>query len=668
MQEARDGSVAPAVCACLFHQGKAVVNRCARRSGEEGRSARYIRNRGLVQNEWFAAGNRIRRTDGNGVTTTYSYDKLNRLYQTHYPAGSVYSSPQTLTFLYDQDGNLVSATGFGYTETRTYDKSDRLASTSFNYGTFIATASFTYDRDGNRATIKDSAGGMTTYNYDQLDRLKSIKDPENDVTSFFYDRDGRPNLTAEIGGIKQVSLYDKASRVTTIYTNGSSGNVQKIAYAYDNAGLRISETDTVGSTTTYSYDRARRVYQTVQGTSTTTDTWDAMGNLLQEVSPSGTFTYAYNADNEMTYANTSTGSSYLNSYDADGNRISWVNGAHGGYVTWSYDYENRLLNDGHGGVPYANNTYSPTGERTSSSVLYPSVNTTYYGYDYGAPGGAALIADYNDSHLREDRYTQSAGATTPVEQYTGGGHYAFEADALGSIRRITDSSGNTVDTYSYDSWGGTSQTGTLWNPFQYAAMPMQSTDSLYYAQARFYDPAATGGHRFLSQDPVGGGYAYAGDSPANFVDPTGRMIWEGNTGGGGGGIGSPTPSFTLDEMIGSGCPGTPLGVVQNPSSTSCTPDQLFSGSCPGSMGINGGSQVTNSPEICPDWGTVAVGIAIIAVVAFFFALVLWAAVDAGPEMLLVVVHSWIGVALVGAATIGVAMILQGLNTPCQPTS
>ena len=43
-------------------------------------------------------------------------------------------------------------------------------------------------------------------------------------------------------------------------------------------------------------------------------------------------------------------------------------------------------------------------------------------------------------------------------------------------------------------------------------------NGLEYLRARYYD-SATG--RFLSRDPLGGGYPYAGGNPANMLDPTG---------------------------------------------------------------------------------------------------------------------------------------------------
>ena len=46
-------------------------------------------------------------------------------------------------------------------------------------------------------------------------------------------------------------------------------------------------------------------------------------------------------------------------------------------------------------------------------------------------------------------------------------------------------------------------------------------NGLEYLRARYYDPA-TG--RFLSRDPLGGGYPYAGGNPANMADPSGMCF------------------------------------------------------------------------------------------------------------------------------------------------
>jgi RHS repeat-associated protein len=486
------------------------------------------------------AGNKISRTDGNGYTTKYGYDKINRLATVSYPGQPVYPSPQTVSYSYDKDGNLASTTGFGYTETRSYDKLDRPYSSNVNYGSFTSTVAYTYDKDGNRATmsLQDPSGtSTTTYYYDRAERLTGEKDASGHNTTYSYDSASRRTATIEPGGVTNTFVYDAADRVKSIYMNNSGGTAESLSYTYDKAGYATSVTDVGSNTvvTTYTYDRNHRLNKTVQGTSTTWDAYDAVGNPTRETTPA-VETYVYDADNELMWANASTGGGWYYTYDRDGNRVSQSNGAHGGTTAYTYDYENRLIGIVRGIITVCSYTYAPTGERISDSCG----SAPNYAYDIATPGGASnLIADYSSSGSRQDQYIHGDRVDSPVEMVQGSSYYSYQVDRLGSVRRITDINGNTVNTYNYDSWGNPTQSGTVANPFQYTAREYDSSAGLCSYRARFYDPSAARRHGFLSQDPVGGGYAYVGDSPANFADPTGRCPR--CRGGGGGGGGNPAP-------------------------------------------------------------------------------------------------------------------------------
>ena len=75
----------------------------------------------------------------------------------------------------------------------------------------------------------------------------------------------------------------------------------------------------------------------------------------------------------------------------------------------------------------------------------------------------------------------------------------------------------------------------LWGPFRYRGYYYDTSIGLYYLNSRYYDPE-TG--RFLNEDLVSyldpatiGGinpYAYCGNDPVNYVDPSGHS-WEWNT-------------------------------------------------------------------------------------------------------------------------------------------
>ncbi len=204
--------------------------------------------------------------------------------------------------------------------------------------------------------------------------------------------------------------------------------------------------------------------------------------------------------------------------------------ARGSGDTCTCDAENRLLSSS-GGASY---TCASTGGRATTTS-----GTTTTDNVYDSPSGSNLLATYTSSGTQIARYLDANAVNSPVEVYEGGNHYAYQTDALGSVRMVTGGSQNATDTYAYDAWGNpTSQSGTLANPFEYTGSiyaPDVNSNGYYDDRARFYDPSADGGHRFLSGDPLGGGYAYAGNSPLNFVDPTGMA----KKSGGGGPPGSP---------------------------------------------------------------------------------------------------------------------------------
>lgn len=105
--------------------------------------------------------------------------------------------------------------------------------------------------------------------------------------------------------------------------------------------------------------------------------------------------------------------------------------------------------------------------------------------------------------------------------------YFYHHDQLGSVRALTNSSGVVQNSYEYDAYGKvTASTGSVYNPFGYAGEYTDAESGLIYLRARYYDP---GTQQFLTRDPeegtTGQAYAYAGGSPTNARDPSGRLFW-----------------------------------------------------------------------------------------------------------------------------------------------
>jgi RHS repeat-associated protein len=186
-------------------------------------------------------------------------------------------------------------------------------------------------------------------------------------------------------------------------------------------------------------------------------------------------------------------------------------------TTYSWDFENRLtsvtLPGSSGTVTFR---YDPFGRRIYKSS---SNGASIFAYDGDDPieeanAGGAVVA----------RYTQTQNIDEPLAMLRSSTTSYFHADGLGSVTSLSSAAGTLVQTYGYDSFGKQlCSTGSLTNPFQFAARESDSETGLYYYRARYYDP--TGG-RFLSEDPIRfdgetNFYAYTGNSPISWYDPYG---------------------------------------------------------------------------------------------------------------------------------------------------
>ena len=116
-----------------------------------------------------------------------------------------------------------------------------------------------------------------------------------------------------------------------------------------------------------------------------------------------------------------------------------------------------------------------------------------------------------------------------------------------SLRLFSDAgrNGNAISSYEYDEFGNeTASTGTFDNPYRYAGYEYLDEVELYDLNARYYDPSIA---RFLTEDPyynlgnrvmgvyeinvpnvysimqANALYAYCGNSPITFFDPSGYL-------------------------------------------------------------------------------------------------------------------------------------------------
>ena len=122
--------------------------------------------------------------------------------------------------------------------------------------------------------------------------------------------------------------------------------------------------------------------------------------------------------------------------------------------------------------------------------------------------------------------------------YSNGYHY-YHQNEHGDIEYITGKDGKIENTYTYDAFGNiTSSTELVKNRYTYNGEQYDKTTSQYYLRARYYNPLVA---RFTQEDVYRGDglnlYAYCGNNPVMYVDPSGysqqcRIDSESGTGSG----------------------------------------------------------------------------------------------------------------------------------------
>jgi RHS repeat-associated protein len=183
-----------------------------------------------------------------------------------------------------------------------------------------------------------------------------------------------------------------------------------------------------------------------------------------------------------------------------------------GTTNYAWDFENWLAS-----VTFTVSfRYDPFGRRIYKSS---SAGTSIY-----ANHGNNLIEETNSSGTAVARDSQGLNIDEPLAMLRSGTISYYQANGLGTLTSLCNTSGALATTYTYESFGNlVTSSATLLNNFRYTGREFDTETSLYYYRARYYDP---GSGRFLAEDPIGFGgstnfYTYVGNSSTGFIDPLG---------------------------------------------------------------------------------------------------------------------------------------------------
>ena len=331
-----------------------------------------------------------------------------------------------------------------------------------------------------------------SYTYDALNRMATVSESGQPQAAYTYDTNGNRASLTYANGVTETYRYNKANWLTDVENKNAGGVVSSFTYTYYASGSQKSKTDQTGNVTSYTYDGLNRLTQESEtGGLTHSYSYDANGNRAQ-MTVSGTAnyvtTYCYDAANRLLSENcTGDGSSEMRcTYDADGNLLTrTVTSADGiAGATYQYDLFGQLVLSNEGGIQAAY-AYNAQGIRTEKTT---SAGWTQYLLD-----GGNVIGEQTDAEL----ITYLRGVNLISRTAAGNTEY-YLFNAHGDVTELTSNRAVVTKTYHYDAFGVETSPDPLdKNPFRYCGEYFDTETGTYYLRARYYDPNIG---RFTQQD------------------------------------------------------------------------------------------------------------------------------------------------------------------------
>ncbi|GAB7078886.1 RHS repeat domain-containing protein [Megalodesulfovibrio paquesii] len=343
------------------------------------------------------------------------------------------------------------------------------------------TTAYTYDAQGNLATVTGSDNRTVAYSHDAAGRVTAIERPDATTVRFVYDQNGNMRVLTVPTDVDHAFDYNKVD-LNTEYETPLSGSYQ---YLYDKDrrlvktifpggrsidnhyvdGLLRSVTTPEGQII-YDYACGSKVTSMVMGDESLTFAYD--GSLMTSLSQSGeldaTIGFQYDDTGELaglTYA----GETIAFTYDLDE------------LTTKVGDFA--IARDAQNGLPLAVSDGTATLSRSFNG--YGEVETETLAVA-GAQVGEVRLERNTIGHIT--RKTETIDAATQV--------YDYEYDSMGRLTRVVDGNGTLLEAYTYGKQGERLTQYSLWFDIGNRTFEYDAEDRLLRAGDTQYEYNADG--------------------------------------------------------------------------------------------------------------------------------------------------------------------------------
>jgi len=390
-------------------------------------------------------------TDATGRTTRFAYPQCTTGFSCEMLASVTNPAGQVTTFgQYDANGRLLRKTDpNGLVTTYTYDLRGRVRTVTETPALGTArTTTFNYDAAGRLLSAVFPGRGTLTYTYDAADRLASVTDSLGNKVTYAFDARGNPtrDTTFDPNGtlVRQVDMaWNARNQLAEVNAGGSIAQL-----VHDAVWNLVERTDPNGNVTRHDVDALDRVIRTVDAIGGMTEQeFDGGGNLAGVVTPNSAETRFEIDDLGNVLKEVSPDRGIITqTFDAAGNALTRTD-ARGITVTFTYDVLNRVTS-----IAYPNPvenvvlTYDACQVSQLCSVTDQS-GTRSWSYDgFGRVASETLV---QGGVSKTTSYTWTAGDDLASIIYPSGRVVTYTRNAIGNITAVSTNGSNVLSGRTY---------------------------------------------------------------------------------------------------------------------------------------------------------------------------------------------------------------------------